>query len=102
MAPQEQPRLVAMRLRVPSLASLRGLRIRRCWELRCRWQTRLGSRVAVAGAQAGRHSADSTPSLGPSMCRRSGPRKGKETKEKKLGFYFNELEKEKQIKSKSS
>ena len=56
----------------------------------------------MAGAQAGGYSADSTPSLGPSMCRRSGPRKGKETKEKKLGFYFNELEKEKQIKSKSS
>ena len=33
---------------VGSLASLRGLRIRCCRELRCRLQTRLGSSVAVA------------------------------------------------------
>ena len=31
-----------------NLASLSGLRIRRCPELWCRLQTRLGSRVAVA------------------------------------------------------
>ena len=33
---------------VRSPASLSGLRIRRCRELWCRWQTRLGSHVAVA------------------------------------------------------
>ena len=37
-----------MRTRVPSLALLSGLRILRCCELQCRWQTRLGSGVAVA------------------------------------------------------
>ena len=41
-------RLGATRLRVPSLASLRGLRIRRAPELWCRSQTRLGSCVAMA------------------------------------------------------
>ena len=41
-------RLGTMRLRVRSLASLSGLTIRRCRELWCRLQTRLGSRVAVA------------------------------------------------------
>ena len=35
---------------VQSLASLSGLRIRRCHELWCRLQTRLGSRIAVAVA----------------------------------------------------
>ena len=40
-----------MRLRVPSLASLSGLRIQRCHELWCRSQTRLGSHVAVAVAR---------------------------------------------------
>ena len=37
-----------MRLQVRSLASLRGLRIRRCHEPWCRSQTQLGSGVAVA------------------------------------------------------
>ena len=37
-----------MRLRVWSLPLLSGLTIRRCRELWCRSQTRLGSRVAVA------------------------------------------------------
>ena len=41
-------RLVTMRLRVWSLASLSGLRIQPCRELWCRLQTRLGSGVAVA------------------------------------------------------
>ena len=39
-----------MRTQVQSLASLSGLRIRRCCELWCRSQTQLGSRVAVAWA----------------------------------------------------
>ena len=46
-----------MRLRVRSLASLSGLtvlRIRCCGELQRRWQTRLGSRVAVCGSGVGR------------------------------------------------
>ena len=61
-------RLGIMRLWVRSLALLRGLRIRRCRELWCRRQTRLGSRIAVALVQAGGYSSDSIPSLATSMC----------------------------------
>ena len=46
-------------------------------------QTRLGSCVAVALAWAGGYSSDSTPSLGTSICHRSGPRNSKKTKKKK-------------------
>ena len=66
-----------MRLRVRFLASLSRLRIRRCRELGCRSQTRLGSRVALAVVQAGGYSSDSTPSLGTSIRHGCGPRKGK-------------------------
>ena len=48
MAQQKQIRLGTVRLRVQSLASLSGLRARRCRELWCRSQPRLGSGVAVA------------------------------------------------------
>ena len=48
MAQQEQILLGTLRLRVRSLASLNGLRIRRCRELWCRLKTRLGSHIAVA------------------------------------------------------
>ena len=37
-----------MRMWVPSLASLSGLRIWRCSEQWCRWKTQLRSHVAVA------------------------------------------------------
>src|SRR5512136_1347482 len=86
-----------MRLRVRSLPLLSGLTIRRCHELWCRLQMRLGSRVAVALAWAGGYSSDSTPSLGTSICRGSGPRnsnnnnnkttttKQKDKKKKKCG-----------------
>ena len=57
-----------------------GLQPTLCCELWCRLQTRLGSHVAVAVAQAGGYSSDSTPSLGTSMCCGSSPRKGKRTK----------------------
>ena len=56
-------RLVTMRLRVWSLASLSGLRIWRCRELWCRLQTWLGS-CAVASSC----SSASTPCLGTSVC----------------------------------
>ena len=45
---RKRMRLGTMRLWVRSLASLNGLRTRRCHELWCRSQTRLGSGVAVA------------------------------------------------------
>ena len=62
-----QTRLVSMRMQVQFLAWLSGLRIRHCHELWCRSQTRLRSVVAVAVAQAGNCSSDSTPSLGTSV-----------------------------------
>ena len=48
----------------------------------CRWQTRLGSCVAVAVAQAGGYNSDWTPSLGTSMCHECGPKKKKKKKKK--------------------
>ena len=48
MAQQKQIRLGTMRLRVQSLASLIGLRIQYCCELRCSSQTWLRSGIAVA------------------------------------------------------
>ena len=72
-----------MRLRVRTLALLSGLRIQHCRELWCTSQTRLRSSVAMAVAQASGYSSDSTPSLGTSICRGSGPRNNKKTKKKK-------------------
>ena len=73
--------LVSMRMQVLLLASLSGLRIRRCHELWCRSQMQLGSGVAVAVAWAGGYSSDWTPSLETSICHECGPKK---TKKKKL------------------
>ena len=50
MVQQKRIRRGTMRLWVRSLASLSGLRIWRCHELRCRSQTWLGSGVAMAVA----------------------------------------------------
>ena len=47
MAQRKQIRLGTLRLQVPSLPLLSGLRIWHCHELWCRWQTRLRSGVAV-------------------------------------------------------
>ena len=57
---------------IPALAQ--WVRIWHCRELWCRLQTRLGSHVAVALAQASGYSSDLTPSLRTSICRGSGPR----------------------------
>ena len=75
-AQQLANRLASMRTQVQSLAPLSGLRIRCGRELRCRSQTLLRSGVAaaVAVAQAGGYSSDSTPSLGTSLCRRCSPK----------------------------
>ena len=51
---------------VPPLLS--GLTIQHCHELWCRLHMQLGSRIAVALAQAGSYNSDSTPSLGTSIC----------------------------------
>ena len=53
-------------MQVRSLASLSGLWSWHCPELWCRSQMQLRSGVAVAVAQAGSYSSDSTPSLGTS------------------------------------
>ena len=48
VAQQKRILLATMRTQVGSLASLSGSRIQHCHELWCRWQTQLGSGVAVA------------------------------------------------------
>ena len=63
-----------MRLRVPSLASLSGLRIWHCRELWCRSQMQLRTHIAVAVAQASSCCSDWTPSLGTSICHGCGPK----------------------------
>ena len=47
MAQRKQSQLGTVRLQVPSLDSLSGLRIQRCRELWCRSQMRLGSDLAL-------------------------------------------------------
>ena len=83
---------------VQPLASLRGLRIWRCDELRCRSQTWLRSGVAVAMAVAGSCCSDSTPSLGTCICPGCGPKKqNKQTnkqkadRQKKMNLTYNQL-----------
>ena len=85
MAQWRQIQLGTMRMRVQSLASLSGLRIRHCHELWCRPQTRLGSCVAVSVAQAGSCSSDSTPNLGTSICLEYSP----QIQKKKISFHFS-------------
>ena len=67
-------------MQVRSLASLSGLRIRRCRELGCRSQIQLGSYIAVAVVEAGGYSFDLTPSLGTAICCRCGPKKTRQKK----------------------
>ena len=69
------------RMRVLSLASLRGLRIQRCQELWCRSQTQLRSCVVVAVVQACSCSSDSAPSLGTSICLKKQKKKKKKPKQ---------------------
>ena len=71
-----------MRLRVRSLASLSGSRIRRYRELWCGLQTRLGSHIAVAVVQAGGYSSDSTLAWEPPYAL-GAALKSKKQKEKK-------------------
>ena len=70
-------------MEVQSLASLNGLRIRRCHELWCRSQTRPRSCIAVAVAQVGSYRSDSNSSLGTSICHRHIWKTKKTKKEKK-------------------
>ena len=49
----------------------------------------LGSRIAVAVAQAGSYSSDLTPSPGTSVCHGCSPRKGQKTKKKKKSAFLS-------------
>ena len=60
------------------VASLSGSRIQCCHELWCRSQTQLRSGIALAVAQVGSCSSDSTPSLGISTCCRCSPKKNRQ------------------------
>ena len=66
-----------MKTWVWSLALLSGLGIWGCREVRCKSQTWLRSRIAVAEVQAGDYSSDLAPSLGTSICCRCGLKKQK-------------------------
>ena len=66
---------------IPGLLS--GLRIQHCHVLWCRLQMGLGSRVAVAVAEAGSYSSSSTPSLGTSTWRKCSPPQKKNGKKRK-------------------
>ena len=71
-----------MRMKVQYLAFFSGSVIWRCCELWCRLQIRLEYclAVAVAVAEAGSCSSDSTPSLGTSICCKYGPKNQKKKK----------------------
>ena len=69
MARWKRIRQGTISLLVQSLASLSGLRVRRCCELWHRSQMWLGSGAAVDLAQARGYSSDWTRSLGTSICR---------------------------------
>ena len=72
----------SMRTWVPSPALLSRLRIQHCCEVWHRSQTHLRFQVAVAVASAGGYSSNCTPSLGTSVCHRSGLKMAKRQKKK--------------------
>ena len=82
--------LVYMMMRVQSLVSLSGLRIRYCHKLQCRLRMQLGSGITVAVAYTDCSSSDLTPRLGTSMCHRFGPKKEKKNREFPLWLNGNE------------
>ena len=88
VAQRKQIQLRTMRLRVPPLALLSGLKIQHCRELWCRSQTWLRSGMVVALVQASSCSSDSTPSLGTSICCRCGPKKTKTKGKKRRKHVF--------------
>ena len=72
--------LASMRIQVWCMDSLTGSGIRRCHELWCNSQTRLGSCVVVAVVQASSWGSDLTPSLETSICCGCGAKKKKKEK----------------------
>ena len=79
----KETQLVSMRTWVQSLASLSGLKIWRCHELSCRSQVRLGADDTEKVKKTSGYRYDSTPSLGPCISHRYGPKKTKKKKRKK-------------------
>ena len=69
-----------MRMQVPSLALLSGLRIQHCCDLQCRSKMWLGFHVVVVVVYAGSYGSDLTHSLGTSIWHRWGPKKKKAKK----------------------
>ena len=76
-------------MQVRSLASLCGLRIQCCHEIWWRSQTWLGSVIAVAVADPGSCSSDSTSILGTYICCRRGTKKKKKKKKNKFFFHLS-------------
>ena len=72
-----------MKTQAQSLTLLSGLTIWHSSELWCKLQTRFGSNFAVAVAQAGSYSSDSTLSLGTSILHEYGPKRQKKKERKK-------------------
>ena len=77
MAQRKQIWLVSMRMWVPSLVSLSGLRVWCCRKLHPRSRVQLRSGVAVAMRKAGSCSSSLTPSSGTSIYWGCGPKKKK-------------------------
>ena len=65
---------------IPSLAQ--RVKDPGCCELWCRWQTRLGSCVAMAVSQGSSYRSDQTPSLGTSIYHGYGPKNTQKIKNK--------------------
>ena len=86
LAQQQRTHLVSMRMRVQSLASIRGLGIWCCHELWCGSQAQLRSGVAVA--EAGSCSSDLSPSLRISICPGCCPKKTKKKKKNHSSISF--------------
>ena len=72
-----------LRMWIPFLTLLGGLRLGHCYELWCRLQMQIRSHVAVAVAEAGRCSSNLIPSLGTSICCEFGPKRQKANKQRK-------------------
>ena len=81
--------LVFTRMRVQSLASFSGLRIRCGCKLQCRLQMLLRSGIAVAVGVAGSCSSNSTPSLGTSICFGFSHKKEKKKKNRKEAAHIH-------------
>ena len=86
----EQTRIGSMRMQVWPMASLKGLRIQSCHELRCRLQTPSRSHLAVAVMWASSYSSSSTPGLVTSVYHGYNPKKQTNKQTKRCGVKLEE------------